>query len=53
MQGAHAGSCQCRDILEGTYLPAVSMYTMVRQSEGARATFNFGEASLHWKCVLV
>ncbi|KAK9804956.1 hypothetical protein WJX73_003518 [Symbiochloris irregularis] len=30
------------DILEGTYFPAVSMYTMVRQTEGAKATFNFG-----------
>mmetsp|Transcript_34989 Transcript_34989/g.77830 ORF Transcript_34989/g.77830 Transcript_34989/m.77830 type:complete len:356 (+) Transcript_34989:227-1294(+) len=30
------------DILEGTYYPAVSLYTLPDQAEGATATFNFG-----------
>ena len=34
----------CRDILEGTYFPAVSMYTAHAQTEGATLTANFGAA---------
>ena len=32
----------CRDIHEGTYYPAVSLFTLPEQSEGATVTFNFG-----------
>ena len=32
----------CREVLEGTYYPALSMYTMPEQKEGATAAFNFG-----------
>ena len=57
--GAHAHSshawysmpqcgCACRDINEGTYYPAASLYTLPEQSEGATVTFNFGAQPLHW-----
>ena len=39
------GECQgvaFRDILEGTYYPAVSLFTLPEQAEGASALFNFG-----------
>ena len=32
----------CRDIHEGTYYPAVSLFTLPEQAEGATVTFNFG-----------
>lgn len=32
----------CRDIHEGTYYPAVSLFTLPEQSQGATVTFNFG-----------
>ncbi len=31
-----------RDVHEGTYYPAVSLFTLPEQSEGATVTFNFG-----------
>ncbi|EIE21563.1 hypothetical protein COCSUDRAFT_48164 [Coccomyxa subellipsoidea C-169] len=31
-----------RDIFEGTYYPAASLYTLPEQTEGATVTFNFG-----------
>eukprot|EP00803_Ostreobium_quekettii_P001212 evm.model.scf_206EXC.8 EVM.evm.TU.scf_206EXC.8 scf_206EXC:80995-86740(-) len=31
-----------RDILEGTYCPAASIYTLPEQTDGATLTFNFG-----------
>ncbi|BDA44791.1 Set1/Ash2 histone methyltransferase complex subunit ASH2 [Coccomyxa sp. Obi] len=31
-----------RDITEGTYYPAASLYTLPEQTEGATVTFNFG-----------
>lgn len=33
----------CRDLKEGTYCPAVSLYTLPDQAEGATVTLNFGE----------
>lgn len=36
----------CRDILEGTYYPAASMYTKCAQKDGASVTANFGAACL-------
>ena len=40
-----ADMCPCRDINEGTYSPAASMYTdPTKQKEGATVTFNFGES---------
>ena len=41
--GLHA----CRDIMEGTYYPAVSLFTHPDQREGAAAAFNFGETLSH------
>lgn len=32
----------CRDILEGTYYPAISIYTLPSQSEGATVSVKFG-----------
>ena len=34
----------CRDITDGTYFPAASLFTDPSQAEGATVTFNFGEA---------
>ena len=31
-----------RDINEGTYSPAASIYTLPEQKDGATVTFNFG-----------
>jgi Set1/Ash2 histone methyltransferase complex subunit ASH2 len=31
-----------RDLLEGTYFPTASLYTLPQQKEGATVTFNFG-----------
>jgi Set1/Ash2 histone methyltransferase complex subunit ASH2 len=31
-----------RDVLEGTYFPTASLYTLPEQKEGAKVTFNFG-----------
>ena len=39
-------ACARRDMVEGTYFPAVSMYTMPEQAEGAMLSVNFG-ALLH------
>ena len=33
----------CRDITDGTYFPAASLFTDPSQTEGATVTFNFGE----------
>ena len=33
----------CRDLKEGTYCPAVSLYTLPDQAEGATVTLNFGK----------
>lgn len=38
--------CVCRDIHEGTYYPAVSLFTLPQEAEGATVTCNFG-AQLH------
>jgi hypothetical protein len=35
-----------RDVKEGTYYPAASLYTLPEQTEGATVTFNFGAVSL-------
>ena len=32
----------CRDINEGTYSPAASIYSLPEQKDGATVTFNFG-----------
>lgn len=32
----------CRDIHEGTYYPAVSLFTLPQEAEGATVTCNFG-----------
>ncbi len=32
----------CRDVNEGTYSPAASIYTLPEQKDGATVTFNFG-----------
>ena len=37
-----SGVFVCRDVLEGTYYPAISLFTEHSQKEGASATFNFG-----------
>ena len=39
----------CRDINEGTYSPAASIYTLPEQKDGASVTFNFGEQK---KCLV-
>jgi Set1/Ash2 histone methyltransferase complex subunit ASH2 len=36
-----------RDLLEGTYYPAASTFTLPDQKEGAAATFNFGPDFVH------
>jgi Set1/Ash2 histone methyltransferase complex subunit ASH2 len=36
-----------RDVLEGTYYPAASVYTRHSQAEGATVTFNFGPDFKH------
>lgn len=36
------GTVSHRDILEGTYCPAASIYTLPEQIDGATLTFNFG-----------
>lgn len=41
-----------QDILEGTYYPAASLYTLPGQVEGATATFNFGPDFKHAPPVL-
>ena len=35
-----------RDVLEGTYYPCASIYTLPEQTEGATVTFNFGPLSI-------
>ena len=35
-------ACACRDIHEGTYYPAVSLFTLPQEAEGATVTCNFG-----------
>ena len=37
--------------MEGTYHPALSMYTLPQQTQGATATFNFG-APAALRCML-
>ncbi len=32
----------CRDVLDGTYYPCASIYTLPEQTEGATVSFNFG-----------
>lgn len=39
----------CRDLNEGTYSPAASIYTLPAQKDGASVTFNFGEQK---KCLV-
>lgn len=42
----------CRDINEGTYSPAASIYTLPEQKDGATVTFNFGmQEPSHCCCV--
>lgn len=44
-RGSHVRSVlmRYRGILEGTYYPAVSIYTLPNQDEGASVSANFGE----------
>lgn len=42
-----------RDITEGTYYPAASLYTLPEQTEGATVTFNFGEHNGCCMCMTV
>ena len=36
----------CREVLEGKYYPAASMFTLPQQKEGASVTLNFGAQAL-------
>ena len=48
-----AVTCALRDIMEGTYYPAASLFTHPLQAEGASVTFNFGEPpGVHWMASL-
>lgn len=40
----------CRDIHEGTYYPAVSLFTLPQEAEGASVTCNFGAAAAGPAC---
>lgn len=42
-QTQHCMTAIYRDLTEGTYYPAASLYTLPEQTEGATVTFNFGK----------